>query len=72
MGKVNYTYGKIRYTSMGDNGYHVSCLLAGWIDNASLPDVKDDIQYDNSDRVDQHRRRKRDRKTSNRRGKKDS
>ena len=34
-------YGKIRYISLGDDGYDVSCIHASWIDNVSVFDNKD-------------------------------
>jgi len=58
MGKLCKIYGKIEYTSMGNDGYDVSCIHASWIDNVGVFDNKDDISDDSDDYKRVSRKRK--------------
>ena len=46
MAKLCKIYGKIRYFSLDNDGYDVSCIHASWIDNVGIFDDKDDQSDD--------------------------
>ena len=46
MVKICKIHGKIRYISMGNDGFDVSCLYASWVDNASILNTKIDTSDD--------------------------